>query len=165
MSQQLSSGSKTALNQLKQCVTFFAKLMSLNKQPVPDTPSSSFQNASPDYVSLVRFLIAPFLESPQSLSIDCERSNAKERVWIRLAFEGTDKGRVFGRGGRNIQAIRTVIQAVALAAGQSAHLDIYESSDSTSRRESGSGARSALKQSSPPRPSSTPKPSPKFRSK
>lgn len=138
--------------------------MSLNKQPVPETSSSSLHNASPDYVSLVRFLIEPFLESPQRLSIDCEKSNAKERVWIRLAFEATDKGRVFGRGGRNIQAIRTVIKAVAQAAGQSVHLDIYESSDSSSRRESGYGGRSDVKRSSPPRPSSVPKPSPKFRS-
>jgi predicted RNA-binding protein YlqC (UPF0109 family) len=92
--------------------------MSSNK-PVPETLSSSLQDASPDYVGLVRFLVEPFLESPQRLSVDCERSNAKERVWIRLAFEGADKGRVFGRGGRNIQAIRTVIQAAAQAAGQS----------------------------------------------
>src|SRR5919202_6415366 len=115
--------------------------MSSNK-PVPETLSSSLQDASPDYVGLVRFLVEPFLESPQRLSIDCEKSSSKGRVWIRLAFEGADKGRVFGRGGRNIQAIRAVIQAVAQAAGQSAHLDIYESPSEASRRESATGGRS-----------------------
>ena len=136
--------------------------MSLNKS-VPETRSSSLQDATPDYVGLVRFLIEPFLESPQGLSIDCEKSNAKERVWIRLAFEGADKGRVFGRGGRNIQAIRTVIQAAAQAAGQSVHLDIYENSDETSRRESSSAGKSDTRRGSPRR-SSAPKPAPKFRS-
>jgi hypothetical protein len=47
------------------------------------------------------------------------------RVLVRVAFEGEDKGRVFGRGGRNIQAIRIVLQAVAQAAGQQAHLEIF----------------------------------------
>lgn len=125
---------------------------------MPETPSS-LQEASPDYVGLVRFLVAPFLESPASLSVDCEKSASKGRVWIRLAFEGADKGRVFGRGGRNIQAIRMVIQAVALAAGQSAHLDIYESQTRTDRVASGTSERR-----SPPRTSSVPKPAPKIRS-
>ena len=138
--------------------------MSSNK-PVPEIRSSSLQDASPDYVGLVKFLVEPFLESPDSLSIDCEKSNAKERIWIRLAFEGADKGRVFGRGGRNIQEIRAVIQAAAQAAGQSAYLDIYESQNEASRRESASGgsARAGAKRSSPTR-SPISKPAPKFRS-
>ncbi|MEH1790632.1 KH domain-containing protein [Nostoc sp.] len=83
--------------------------------------------ASPNYVELVRFLVQPFLESPETLSVDCEISQVLKRVWVRIAFESTDKGKVFGRGGRNIQAIRTVIAAAAAAAGQSTYLDIYGS--------------------------------------
>jgi predicted RNA-binding protein YlqC (UPF0109 family) len=56
--------------------------------------------------------------------LDCEILNTA-RVWIRVAFEGEDKGRVFGRGGRNIQAIRTVLAAAAANAGHSVYLDIY----------------------------------------
>lgn len=78
-----------------------------------------------DYAGLVRFLIEPFLESTDNLSIDCEMSSNAAKVWIRVAFEGEDKGRVFGRGGRNIQAIRTVLAAAAACSGYSAHLDIY----------------------------------------
>ncbi len=69
----------------------------------------------------------PFLDSPESLSVDCEISHTRKRAWIRIAFENTDKGKVFGRGGRNIQAIRTVVAAAAQAAGQSVYLDIYGS--------------------------------------
>jgi predicted RNA-binding protein YlqC (UPF0109 family) len=83
--------------------------------------------ASPNYDELVQFLVQPFLESPESLSVDCEISHTLKRAWIRIAFESTDKGKVFGRGGRNIQAIRTVIAAAAEAAGQSVYLDIYGS--------------------------------------
>lgn len=89
----------------------------------------------PDYTQLVRFLVQPFLESPNSLSIDCEFSPNTARVWLRVAFEGEDKGRVFGRGGRNIQSIRTVIAAAAALAGHSVYLDIYGGSQ-TSEAES-----------------------------
>lgn len=96
--------------------------------------SQGSNGASPDYFGLVMFLVGPFLESPDSLSIDCEQSNHNQRVWIRLAFEGMDKGRVFGRGGRNLQAIRQVLQTAAIAAGQSLHLDIYESPSDKPKR-------------------------------
>lgn len=98
--------------------------------------SNGAPNPSPDYSVLVKFLLGPFLESPESLSIDCEQANENQRVWIRLAFEGEDKGRVFGRGGRNLQAIRTVLATAAAAAGQFVYLDIYEDqSDKPPRRE------------------------------
>nr|WP_040483536.1 KH domain-containing protein [Lyngbya aestuarii] len=91
-------------------------------------------SASPDYAQLVRFLIEPFLETPDSLRVDCERSLAQQRTWIRLAFEAEDKGRVYGRGGRNIQAIRTVLSAIAEAAGESVYLDIYDNQSNGSSR-------------------------------
>lgn len=84
------------------------------------------QSASPDYPEIVRSLIEPFLESPESLRVDCEVNLRQAKAWIRLAFDEPEKGRVYGRGGRNIQAIRTVLGAVAQAAGQSVHLEIYE---------------------------------------
>ncbi|MDF5718566.1 MAG: KH domain-containing protein [Rhizonema sp. NSF051] len=82
---------------------------------------------SPDYVGLVKFLTQPFLDSPGSLKVDCEITHTRKRAWIRVAFDDTDKGKVFGRGGRNIQAIRTVLSAAADAAGHSVYLDIYGS--------------------------------------
>ena len=105
--------------------------MSLNRsvpQPTLKATSQSVSSAKePDYTGLVKFLIQPFLESPDSLSVDCEFSASTSRVWIRVAFEGEDKGRVFGRGGRNIQSIRTVIAAAAALAGHSVYLDVYGS--------------------------------------
>jgi len=95
-----------------------------NPNPNVETKSPT---ASPNYVGLVRFLMQPFLESPETLSVDCEISPTLKRAWVRIAFETTDKGKVFGRGGRNIQAIRTVIAAAAELAEHSVYLDIYGS--------------------------------------
>jgi uncharacterized protein len=103
---------------------------------------------SPDFAGLVRFLVQPFLDSSSSLRVDCESSSRTGRVLVRLAFEGEDKGRVFGRGGRNIQAVRTVLQAVALAAGKVAHLEVY------------GGQSSAAKEVTVDRPPSSNKPRP-----
>jgi predicted RNA-binding protein YlqC (UPF0109 family) len=91
---------------------------------------------SPNYVELLRFLMQPFLDSPEALRLDYEECADRSRVWVRLAFEGADKGRVFGRGGRNIQAIRAVLDGVAKAAGQSATLDIYGGQQADEERES-----------------------------
>ena len=85
----------------------------------------------PNYAELVRFLVEPFLESKEALRVDCEVSPSKPRVWVRLAFETADKGRVYGRGGRNIQAIRTVLAAIAQTAGQSLYLDVYSDARAT----------------------------------
>lgn len=100
--------------------------MSTNSSvPEPDLAMPASEQSGPNYPELVRFLVQPFLEVPEALKVDCEINPMRSRVWIRLAFEGSDKGRVFGRGGRTIQAIRTVIEAAARAVGHSVYLDVY----------------------------------------
>ncbi len=92
--------------------------------PEPVAPTVS-QSTPPDYEALIRFLVQPFLESTDVLRLDSEVSQTKPKIWVRIAFESSDKGRVFGRGGRNIQAIRTVLEAIAGMSGYSIHLDIF----------------------------------------
>lgn len=113
---------------------------------MPDSVTN-FPMTSQNYEALVRFLIEPFLESPEALRLDCEVSPGKPRIWVRMAFEGADKGRVFGRGGRNIQAIRTVLSSIATLSGHSVHLDIY--GDAPSHDNNGGGRDGGSK--SPPR--------------
>ena len=134
-------------------------------QPI-NKAASQLPAASPDYAGLVRFLVQPFLDSHSSLSVDCEMSLNSSRVWLRVAFESEDKGKVFGRGGRNIQAIRTVIAAAAVAEGHSVYLDIYGSqsqeregmSDSEEEREPVSPPKSPEPRSTIPKPVAKPRP-------
>lgn len=124
------------------------------------TSTSQSRSAGPQYAELVRFLVQPFLDSSDALKVDCEISPSKPRIWVRLAIEGEDKGRVFGRGRRNIEAIRTVLEASAKAAGHSLYLDIYGAGSSrgetpSPNRESGPRMpRPQSRQSGLPRPSS-----------
>ena len=86
----------------------------------------------PDFEVLVRFLVTPFLESPDALRLDVEPLSEGQRLWVRVAFDGEDQGRVFGRGGRNIQAIRQVLKATGALHGCSVHLDVYGESSQSS---------------------------------
>jgi uncharacterized protein len=103
----------------------------------------------PDYEQLVKFLFQPFLNEPEAIGVDCEYTIDRQRIWIRVAVATADRDTAFGRGGRNIQAIRTLLQAAATAVGQSIHLDVYgntsnsRSSDSADRDEAPREQRSS----------------------
>ena len=125
----------------------------------------------PDFEALVRFLVTPFLESPDTLKLDFEPLLDGQRLWIRVAFDGEDKGRVFGRGGRNIQAIRKVLKATGALYNCSVHLDIYGESPQDSggggsdRGRSrggrgGGGSRPSRRSPGRPGPSRSPKRNP-----
>ncbi len=119
---------------------------------MPDLNSLS---ASPDYTGLIKFLVEPFLEFPDSLSIDCEKCRNNQRVWIRMAFEAEDKGKLYGRGGRNLQAIRTVLETTATSLGQSVHLNLYEpigdEENSSPKRKSSNGPNGSDRKQQPRR--------------
>jgi uncharacterized protein len=110
---------------------------------MPNTyiPSTGESNVSPDFIGLARFLLQPLLDEPQSLAIDCEQIESTQKIWVRVAFSGRDKGRVFGRGGRNLQAIRTVLATAAGSIGKSLHFEVYGSQEAKPHRDGELGER------------------------
>ncbi|MBE9047719.1 KH domain-containing protein [Pleurocapsales cyanobacterium LEGE 10410] len=123
--------------------------------------SNAQTSSSPDYEKLVRFLIEPFLENPQTLCINSEINQSNGKIWLRVAFDKGDRGKVFGRGGRNIQAIRTAIQTAAKAHQESVFLDIYSDDPAQSGDSGGRGRNS----SNGRRRKSPAKPAPKITNK
>ncbi len=115
----------------------------------------------PDYEQLVKFLFKPFLSATEAIGVDCEYTIDRRRVWIRVAVATADQGSAFGRGGRNIQAIRTVVQAAAATVGQSIHLDVYGNTSSSRHadtddgQENGSGSGNRPARTPPNRRSSS----------
>lgn len=97
-----------------------------------------------NFEALARFLIAPFLDNPAALKFHIENLAGGKKLWLRAAFDETeDKGRVFGRGGRNINAIRHVIAAAAKRAEMTVNLSVFgeptaeRSAERSERGESG----------------------------
>ena len=67
----------------------------------------------------------------QGLVRDARRVSVHERsaagvVTLELEVAPGDRGRVIGRGGRTVEALRTVLQAVAARRGGSCALEIRE---------------------------------------
>ncbi len=109
---------------------------------------------TPDYVGLVRFLITPFLQHPDALKVDCERSH--QRVFLRVAINDADRSRAYGRGGRNIDAVRHVLTACAQVAGEIARLDIFggapEASDPAAHHSTPRDRHPPTSHPAPPKP-------------
>jgi hypothetical protein len=139
-----------------------------------DSLSNSATQSQSDYGTLVKFLLEPLVDDPQSLKIDCEELSDGDKVWVRVAFDQEDKGTVFGRGGRNLKAIETLLNTSAVEKNTKIHLDVYGhreeapssrgdySSSSFSRGRSSDARRgpSAASTSQRPRPK---KPAPQLR--
>lgn len=120
---------------------------------------NSSNTSSPNYNGLIKFLIEPLLESPDLLFFDCEQIKTTKRVWIRLAFEEDDRGRIYGRGGRNIQAVRTLLQTAADAAGDTLYLEIYgdeEKSKALSNQTKIDSSKDFVPKEKPQRPTRSP---------
>jgi uncharacterized protein len=91
----------------------------------PETPTVSSSGPLPDYQGIVAFLLKPFVEVESQLQVNSEFLSARARVWVRVAFDGDDSTRLLGRGGRNIQAVRLILEGIAEASGHTAYLDVY----------------------------------------
>ncbi len=82
--------------------------------------------SSPNYVELTRFLMEPLLDSPEHLKVSTEVLGGGSKVWVRVALsEEADRGRFFGRGGRNIQAVRNILKAAGDNAEQKVTLEVF----------------------------------------
>jgi uncharacterized protein len=91
----------------------------------PETPTVSSSGPLPDYQGIVAFLLKPFVEVESQLQVNSEFSSTRARIWVRVAFDGDDSTRLLGRGGRNIQAVRLILEGIAEASGHTAYLDVY----------------------------------------
>ena len=96
----------------------------------PDSQSSEQTTKAPqsseEFEALARFLMNPFLDQPDLLKFHSETLSGGRKLWLRAAFaEDEDKGRVFGRGGRNIKAVRAVLSSAASRSDMMVNLSVF----------------------------------------
>jgi predicted RNA-binding protein YlqC (UPF0109 family) len=65
-----------------------------------------------DYTELVSYIVKSIVSQPEAVKVAMVEGERTNRVEVSLANE--DVGKVIGRGGRNIDAIRQVVRAAAL---------------------------------------------------
>lgn len=75
---------------------------------------------TPDIESLVRFLVTSLVDEPDSVTIAKRVSG--DSVAYEVSLHPDDIGKVIGRQGRIIKAIRTLARAAAGSSGE--HVDV-----------------------------------------
>ncbi len=65
-----------------------------------------------DYTGLVSYIVKAIVSKPDAVKVSMVEGARTSRVEVTLDPE--DVGKVIGRGGRNIDAIRSVVRAAAL---------------------------------------------------
>ena len=73
---------------------------------------------------LVEYVVKSLVESPDEVSID-EIDESTETI-LELTVAGSDMGRVIGKSGRVINAIRTLAQVAAAKQGKRVSVELVE---------------------------------------
>lgn len=64
-------------------------------------------------VSLVRTVVEPLVEAPDQLEVIASSDEAASSILVEIRVAADDAGKVIGRQGRIIKAIRTLARAAA----------------------------------------------------
>jgi len=73
-------------------------------------------------VGLVETLAKNLVDQPDKVVVEATESGGSATLMLRVAEE--DKGKIIGKQGKVIKALRTVVSAVASHAGQKVVLDL-----------------------------------------
>jgi predicted RNA-binding protein YlqC (UPF0109 family) len=76
---------------------------------------------------LVAFLVESLVDEPEEVRVVEVRNRAS--TVVELAVAAPDMGRVIGKGGRVIDAIRTLVQVRAAKDGKRVELELLEAGD------------------------------------
>lgn len=76
---------------------------------------------------LVEYVVKSLVESPDEVSVE-EIDESTETI-LELTVAGSDMGRVIGKSGRVINAIRTLVQVAAAKQGTRVSVELVETGD------------------------------------
>lgn len=77
-----------------------------------------------NYKELVEFIVKHLVTQPDSVEVENNEEDGGSKILIRVAHE--DVGRVIGKRGATINAIRLLAKAAAVKAGERVDVDIIE---------------------------------------
>jgi predicted RNA-binding protein YlqC (UPF0109 family) len=88
-----------------------------------------------DYRDLVEYIVKNIVDNPDAAEIEVFSRNRADIVEIRLDPE--DVGRVIGRGGRTIEAIRAVVKAAAVKDHRRVNVEVIADDEALDDEEHG----------------------------
>jgi predicted RNA-binding protein YlqC (UPF0109 family) len=78
-----------------------------------------------DVLDLCAYLVRELVDEPEAVSVTEELGAGGERVF-RVVVADADRGKVIGRSGRVVRALRTVIRAGGVRRQERIHIEIDE---------------------------------------
>jgi hypothetical protein len=88
-----------------------------------DRPPTGPSGPPVDYRALVEFVARAIAEKPDEVVVESfERSRGTVSVTVKLAEE--DIGKLIGKGGRNIEALRSLVRAASLRERRRVFVDL-----------------------------------------
>jgi len=86
-----------------------------------------------DYAALVEYIVKNIVENPDAVEVDGNsRRHRSQTIEVRL--DPSDVGRVIGKGGKNIEAIRAVVKAAAIKEHQRVNVEVLTDDDLDDQR-------------------------------
>ncbi|MFA5622346.1 MAG: KH domain-containing protein [Thermovirgaceae bacterium] len=79
----------------------------------------------PDYEELVNFIVRNIVTDPDAVTVTSQRSSGGV-VRVAISVSRDDMGRLIGKRGVTINAIRMVARAAAVKPGEKVEVDILE---------------------------------------
>ena len=74
--------------------------------------------------NLLILLVRPIVDEPDRVEVEASESDTRVDLELRVAPD--DIGKVIGRGGRTIRAIRTVVKAASVKAGKRVNVEVAD---------------------------------------
>ena len=74
--------------------------------------------------NLLVLLVRPIVDEPDRVEVEASESDTRVDLELRVAPD--DIGKVIGRGGRTIRAIRTVVKAASVKIGKRVNVEVAD---------------------------------------
>ena len=74
--------------------------------------------------NLLVLLVRPIVDEPDRVQVEANESDTRVDLELRVAPD--DIGKVIGRGGRTIRAIRTVVKAASVKLGKRVNVEVAD---------------------------------------
>ncbi len=71
---------------------------------------------------LVHYLVKALVDQPEKVVL--EEKGSGDTVFLELSVAPEDMGKVIGRNGKTIEALRTVVQLAATSSGKKCRLEV-----------------------------------------
>jgi predicted RNA-binding protein YlqC (UPF0109 family) len=81
-----------------------------------------------DYVDLVEFIVKSIVDHPEAVAVEAVEGRGRSET-LEIRLDPGDVGRVIGKGGRNIEAIRSLVKASAIKEHHRVNVEVIADDD------------------------------------